>query len=100
MRGPELAKRLRSTRPGLKVLLVSGYAEEIVESGRTDSLPFLAKPFSAESLLAAVDAAMGHGRPEAELIEAASDPTPDGPDPEATPDVLMKPGPRRKGVPR
>jgi DNA-binding response OmpR family regulator len=49
--------------PGLRVLLVSGYAEEIVEGGRDDSLPFLAKPFSAESLLAAVDAALArtHG---------------------------------------
>jgi signal transduction histidine kinase/CheY-like chemotaxis protein len=58
MRGPELAIRLRSSRPGLRVLLVSGYAEEIVEGGREDSVPFLAKPFSAESLLNAVDAAI------------------------------------------
>jgi len=58
MRGPELAAHMRRTRPGLRVLLVSGYAEEIVESGRDDSVPFLAKPFSAESLLTAVDAAM------------------------------------------
>ena len=58
MRGPELAAHMRRTRPGLRVLLVSGYAEEIVESGRDDSIPFLAKPFSADSLLTAVDAAM------------------------------------------
>jgi two-component system cell cycle sensor histidine kinase/response regulator CckA len=58
MRGPELAARLRSRRPGLKVLLVSGYAAEIVEGGRDESVPFLAKPFSVESLLKAVDAAM------------------------------------------
>jgi PAS domain S-box-containing protein len=58
MRGPELATHLRRTRPGLRVLLVSGYAEEIVEGGRDDSVPFLAKPFSAESLLTAVDAAL------------------------------------------
>jgi FixJ family two-component response regulator len=37
---------------------VSGYAQEIVEVGRDDSVPFLAKPFSVESLLTAVDAAM------------------------------------------
>jgi PAS domain S-box-containing protein len=58
MRGPELAIRLRSRQPGLRVLLVSGYAEEIVEVGRDASVPFLAKPFSVESLLTAVDAAM------------------------------------------
>jgi PAS domain S-box-containing protein len=61
MRGPELAIRLRRSRPGLRVLLVSGYAEEIVEGDRDDMLPFLAKPFSADSLLTAVDAAMSPG---------------------------------------
>ena len=39
MRGPELAVRLRTRQPGLKVLLVSGYAAEIVEGGRADSVP-------------------------------------------------------------
>jgi PAS domain S-box-containing protein len=58
MRGPELAARLRHKWPPLRVLLVSGYAEEIVEGGRDESQPFLAKPFSAESLLAAVDAVL------------------------------------------
>jgi PAS domain S-box-containing protein len=58
MRGPELAAQLRDRQPGLRVLLVSGYAEEIVEVGRDASVPFLAKPFSVESLLGAVDAAM------------------------------------------
>jgi two-component system cell cycle sensor histidine kinase/response regulator CckA len=58
MRGPELAALLKDRQPGLRVLLVSGYAEEIVEVGRDASVPFLAKPFSVESLLNAVDAAM------------------------------------------
>jgi PAS domain S-box-containing protein len=79
MRGPELAIRLRSTRPGLRVLLVSGYAEEIVEGARDDSLPFLAKPFSAESLLAAVDKAMGVGRGEPSASDGASNVAPDAP---------------------
>jgi PAS domain S-box-containing protein len=60
MRGPQLATRLRARQPDLRVLLVSGYAEEIVEGERDASLPFLAKPFSAESLLAAIELAM-HG---------------------------------------
>jgi PAS domain S-box-containing protein len=100
MRGPELAERLRGTRPGLKVLLVSGYAEEIVESGRTDSLPFLAKPFSAESLLAAVDAAMDEGRSEGDAIESVPAPAQAGTEPDGTANILANPGPRRKGVPR
>ena len=58
MRGPELARRLRNSRPDLRVLLASGYAEEIVDSDRHED-PLLAKPFSPETLLAAVDAVMG-----------------------------------------
>jgi PAS domain S-box-containing protein len=108
MRGPELAIRLRSRRPDLRVLLVSGYAEEIVESGRNDSLPFLAKPFSAESLLAAVDAAMETGRDGASRHGEGPDgkaPPDDGanthsPDMDVTTDILAKPGPNIKGVAR
>jgi PAS domain S-box-containing protein len=79
MRGPELAARLRQRQPGLKVLLVSGYAQEIVEVGRDDSVPFLAKPFSVESLLTAVDAAMnredglGYGEPVSAPTRGAKD---------------------------
>ncbi len=58
MRGPELARRLRHSRPDLRVLLASGYAEEIVDSDRHED-PLLAKPFSPETLLAAVDAVLG-----------------------------------------
>jgi PAS domain S-box-containing protein len=87
MRGPQLAARLASTRPGLRVLLVSGYAEEIVEGGRDDSVPFLAKPFSAESLLAAVDAAMTPGGSRPDDGGGSG-----GPDTEA---VLMESGPHR-----
>jgi two-component system cell cycle sensor histidine kinase/response regulator CckA len=58
MRGPELARRLRMSHPELRVLLASGYAQEIVDSDRHED-PLLAKPFSPETLLAAVDAVMG-----------------------------------------
>ena len=100
MRGPELALRLRQSRPGLRVLLVSGYAEEIVEGARDDSLPFLAKPFSAESLLAAVDAAMRS--PEiGEAPPDASEPAgPDESEPDEAPGFLVESGPRPKGVAR
>ena len=103
MRGPELAVRLRARQPGLRVLLVSGYAEEIVESGR-EEWPFLAKPFSAESLLAAVDAAMS---PDALDEGSSSDgalpnvATPAGSDEaelDESPDILAKSGPGAKGV--
>jgi PAS domain S-box-containing protein len=69
MRGPELARRLRNSRPDLRVLLASGYAEEIVDSDRHED-PLLAKPFSPETLLAAVDAVMG---PEATVAAPPDD---------------------------
>ena len=81
MRGPELARRLRNSRPELRVLLASGYAEEIVDSDRHED-PLLPKPFSPETLLAAVDAVMGPAArvaappekeaPETEAIDAIS----------------------------
>jgi two-component system cell cycle sensor histidine kinase/response regulator CckA len=54
--GPELAERLATARPGLRVLLISGYTDRgIVEHG---VLPrdarFLQKPFSASALGEAV----------------------------------------------
>jgi DNA-binding NtrC family response regulator len=50
--GAELARRLRSSHPGLKVLFISGYADEPPErdDNRTDGAAFLQKPFSADSL--------------------------------------------------
>jgi two-component system, cell cycle sensor histidine kinase and response regulator CckA len=52
MNGRALADRLRELRPGLKVLLTSGYSEEMVEqraaSGAT--FDFISKPYSSESL--------------------------------------------------
>jgi len=52
MTGRELAEKLRQDNPGLKVILSSGYSEEIagkdVEFGR--SVSFLAKPYKPEML--------------------------------------------------
>ncbi len=52
--GSELAQRLRQDHPELKVLFVSGYSEQAhkLESGVT---AFLAKPFSSEDLLQALN---------------------------------------------
>jgi PAS domain S-box-containing protein len=72
MRGPELARRLRISHPELRVLLASGYAQEIVDSDRHED-PLLAKPFSPETLLAAVDAVMGPADDEAGLPQAAEE---------------------------
>jgi len=52
---PELVEALRRTRPGLPVLLMSGYSEAHLRSlGLESETPFLAKPFSGQSLLRSV----------------------------------------------
>ena len=49
--GPELAEQLRTMMPGLKVLIVSGYAEI---NGIAPELPRLTKPFLNDELVAAL----------------------------------------------
>jgi two-component system cell cycle sensor histidine kinase/response regulator CckA len=60
MSGPVLAQRLLSRHPSLRVLYISGYAEEAVE--RQGALPaggdLLEKPFTADQLARRVRAAM------------------------------------------
>jgi two-component system, cell cycle sensor histidine kinase and response regulator CckA len=48
MRGPELARRLASVHPGTRVLFTSGYSE--ARGGLESSVPYIAKPFTADSL--------------------------------------------------
>ena len=54
MNGLELARELRALRPELRVLLISGYTEEAVGRVGPDGLELLAKPFTADELLARV----------------------------------------------
>jgi two-component system, cell cycle sensor histidine kinase and response regulator CckA len=53
MSGPELAKRLRSVRPEIKLLYMSGYTDDtIIRHGMLDTkTAFLQKPFTPEDLL-------------------------------------------------
>ena len=60
LHGPAVAEKLSAVRPGLKVLFISGYADNDVV-GRTGVPPgsnFLQKPFSGQDLTAAVSAAL------------------------------------------
>ena len=52
MTGLEMAQRLRQNKPGLKVIIMSGYSEELKERGMpTDAgITYLSKPFQADSL--------------------------------------------------
>ena len=56
MGGRELSERLLETRPGMRVIHMSGYAERaIVHHGVLEpGINYLAKPITASSLLAKV----------------------------------------------
>ncbi|MBS7671836.1 response regulator, partial [Vibrio cholerae] len=49
MTGVAMAKLLRQRRPDLPVVLVSGYSEELADSGY-EGFEFLAKPYSADQV--------------------------------------------------
>ena len=53
--GPELAQELLQRRPGLKVVLMSGYAQDtFARVGLSDDTPHLEKPFTPAALVRAV----------------------------------------------
>ncbi len=63
MRGPEVAKRLASTRPGMKVIYMSGYTEGGFESGAEEQLgetaSLLQKPFRLDHLASKIREVLG-----------------------------------------
>lgn len=58
MRGPELAARLRSLRPSLPVVFMSGFIGDAIQAGSLDATDLLEKPFGNDALLARVEAAL------------------------------------------
>ena len=56
MRGPELAKELAAERPGLRTIYASGYTDDAMfrSQAAEGPPPYVAKPFTAEVLLARV----------------------------------------------
>jgi signal transduction histidine kinase/CheY-like chemotaxis protein len=60
MKGPDLAKRLKTVRPATRVLLISGYAADVVTSADLKDTTLLSKPFSPAVLTRAVRAALDH----------------------------------------
>jgi two-component system cell cycle sensor histidine kinase/response regulator CckA len=63
LRGPEVAQALAPRRPGLRVLFMSGYADQDSRSGVPLGANFLNKPFSGKELGAAVEAALKSSPP-------------------------------------
>jgi PAS domain S-box-containing protein len=62
--GIELARRCRSLRPDVSVVLMSGHADPAGsrDNGAEPDVPFLVKPFTEEALFAAVRQALGPGQ--------------------------------------
>ena len=67
MGGRALADRLQESRPGLRVLYVSGYAEaEVLErGGSARESAFVQKPFTPEELALRIRALIDRPRPPA-----------------------------------
>jgi two-component system cell cycle sensor histidine kinase/response regulator CckA len=59
--GPSLLRELRKTRPELKIIFISGYAEEAFKKNLPDGedFHFLPKPFSLKDLAVAVKETLG-----------------------------------------
>jgi PAS domain S-box-containing protein len=59
MNGVELAHKAVALRPGLPVILTSGYTGETLGAAASAPWPLLAKPYPAEALAAVIEAVMG-----------------------------------------
>lgn len=60
MDGLDLARAVHARHPGMPILLLSGYSASTVDSDLMgEGMHFLAKPYTPESLLAAVEKAIG-----------------------------------------
>lgn len=70
--GRELVKVLREVSPGLKVLYISGYSENVVthQAALDGNSHYVAKPFSLRSLLEAIETALEGGTVVASEIAA------------------------------
>lgn len=62
MTGVELARRAQALRPGLKVLLTTGYAGP--HASGTDEFPLLPKPFGPAQLSRALTALISGTNPD------------------------------------
>jgi two-component system, cell cycle sensor histidine kinase and response regulator CckA len=58
MTGLELVERLRQRKPGLRVLISSGYGPDAAPAGAPADVAYIPKPYRAEALAAAVRASL------------------------------------------
>jgi CheY-like chemotaxis protein len=63
MKGPELGRRMRALRPALRVLLMSGYAADVMTKDDLADGALLSKPFSQATLTRSVRHALDRALP-------------------------------------
>jgi two-component SAPR family response regulator len=63
MNGVEVARTARRLRPGLKILLTSGYADDVLSHNGVSPDELLVKPYNPSDLVERIGAALGLGRP-------------------------------------
>jgi CheY-like chemotaxis protein len=70
MSGVELAERVRSVQPKLKVLLISGYSDDIREhrGAGSETAPLLQKPFTPDALAAKIREVLASVRPAGTIL--------------------------------
>ena len=70
--GRELADRLEKLRPGIKVLFMSGYTDDVIvhHGVLEEGAEFIQKPFSPEELAGKVRAVLGPPAPAARILVA------------------------------
>ena len=53
--GIMLSKKMRSILPDIRVMLMSGYGEDVIRHEELEDITFLQKPFLPQDLIARVD---------------------------------------------
>ena len=56
--GIEMAEKILNVRPDLKVLLMTGYTDEVVEPKNLRKLPLIRKPFLPDDLLRRIESVL------------------------------------------
>ena len=72
--GPELAGRIKPSRPAIEIIFMSGYSERAVSSRLELTGSYLPKPFSPQALAAMVRSVLGSSRVVGTILVVDEDP--------------------------